>query len=146
MQQSTFFGGEDEEAAVDESEKLLEIGVDREVAGLEAGAEGFVGGVGQESGAKDEQRLGDAGAETVADAFALVLPLFAPGLPRGGSIRLSSTAGMEEPPDGGEVGVALFAEDEVEVGLQERGAGEGVGVPQETDLATVADDGPGAIG
>jgi hypothetical protein len=114
VQQSTFFGGEDEEAAVDESEELLEIGVDGKVAGLEAGAERFVGWMDQKSGTEDEERLGDAGAETVTDAFALFLTLFAPGLPRGRGVRLSGPAGMEQPPDGGKVGVALFAKDEVE--------------------------------
>ena len=146
MQQSTFFGGKDEEAAVDESEELLEVGVDGKVAGLEAGAERFVGWMDQKSGTEDEERLSDAGAETVTDAFALFLTLFAPGLPRGRGVRLSGPAGMEEPPDGGKVGVALFAKNEVEVCFEEGRPGECVGVPQETDLAAVGDNGPIAIG
>ena len=71
MQQIAFFGAEEEEAAVDEAEELLEVVVGGEGAVVEALAEGGVVRLGQEAAAEDEEGLGDAVAEAIADPEAL---------------------------------------------------------------------------
>lgn len=115
MKETALLDGEEKQEAINEAEELLEVVVDGEVARLEAGAEGLVGRVLDEAGAEGEQGVGDAGAQAIADALALFLALFFPRFPRvgvtGGVVR-AGAAGLEEPPDGGEVGVTLGAEDD----------------------------------
>ena len=54
MEEISFLGAEKEEAAVDEAEELLEVGVGGEGAVVEALAEGGVVRLGQEAAAEDE--------------------------------------------------------------------------------------------
>jgi len=136
--------GEDEEEAVDEAEELLEIGVLGERAGIEAGAEGFVFRMREEAGTEREEGIGHTGAETFAHGLALLLAFFPPSVPEAGGGGVAGAGGVEEAPDGGEVGVALVAEDELEVGLEVGRAREGVGIAHEAELAAVGEDGPGA--
>ena len=80
MQEVAFFGAEEEEAAVDEAEELLEVVFFGEGAVVELLAEGDVVGVCEEAFAENEEGFGDAGAEAIADAEALGMafgfPLF----------------------------------------------------------------------
>ena len=149
MKQAALLDGEEKQAAIDEPEELLEIGVLGECAGVEAGAERLVGRMGDEAGAEREQGLGDAGAQALAHALALLLAFLFPRFPRtgiAGCVGRARASGVEEPPDGGEVGVALGAEDEVEIGFEKGGARERIGIAHETELAAVGDDGPGGAG
>jgi hypothetical protein len=73
MEEAALLDGEEKEQTVDEAEELLEVCGGGEFAGLEAGAEGVVVLGGEEAGAESKEGLGDAGAEALADAFALIL-------------------------------------------------------------------------
>jgi hypothetical protein len=81
MQQVAFFGAEEEKAAVDEAEELLEVVFFGEGAVLEALAEGGVVGVGEEAASKDEEGFLDAVAEAIADAEALGVAFGLPFFP-----------------------------------------------------------------
>ncbi|OQB83923.1 MAG: hypothetical protein BWX86_02866 [Verrucomicrobia bacterium ADurb.Bin122] len=136
--------GEDEEEAVDETEELLEIGVLGELAGVQALAEDFVFRMREEAGAERKEGVGHTVTEAFAHGFALLLTFLPPDVPDAGGGGVAGAGGVKEAPDGGEVGVTLVAEDELEVGLEVGRAREGVGIAHEAELAAVGEDGPGA--
>ena len=155
VEEVAFFCAEEEETAVDEAEELLEVVFFGEGAVVELLAEGDVVGVCEEAFTENEEGFGDAGAEAIADAEALGMAFGFPLLPNAclrrrmgnGEWRmggLTCAGGVEDAPEGGEVGVAVFAfaEDGFEVELEEIGSCEGFGVAEEAEPAAVGDDGP----
>ena len=151
MQEVALLGAEEEEAAVDEAEELLEVVVESQGAIVEALAEGGVVRVGEEAAAEDEDGFGDAVAEAVADAEALGVafgfPFFPDGFGGSGG-GFAGPGGVEDAPEGGEVGVAVLvvAEDGFEVEFEEVRSSEGIGVAEEPEGSAVGDDGPEGIG
>ena len=146
---------------------MLEPGVEGEGAVVEALAEGGVVGVGEEAIAEDENGLGDAVTEAVADAEALGVAFGFPMLPdaglrrrmgsgewrMAGTIRHSPFAirscprSVQDAPESGEVGVAVFgfAEDGFEVEFEVVGTGQGFGIAEEAEGAAIGDEGPEAV-
>lgn len=160
MEKLTFLGAEEEEAAVDETEQLLEIFFLCESPIHEAFAECGVARVFQEAIAKLEKSLLDTIAKAIADAEPLSLSFGFPFFPdaiRGGGrwlrrwawrLETAATAGVEDAPEGGEVGVAVLvvAEDGFEVEFEEVRPREGIGISEEAEGFAVGDDGPKGIG
>ncbi len=100
--------------------------------------------------AEHQERLGHPLAELIASARPLLPPRLAPQLQRalgGGAARAAEAGLVDEEPEGGEVGVAVFGEDAREVGLDPCGAREAGVVAHHTERETVAHDAPeGLVG
>lgn len=148
MEESALFDGEEEEKAVDEAEDLLVKLLRSEVAALDGFAEGAVGGVTEKTVAEDDKGMGDTVAESVADAGADVVAFGSPLFPNAGAgfraAGFPGAGGVEEQPEGAEVGVAFFLEDFFEVEFEVGGPGEGIGVAEEAEAESVADKAPEA--
>ena len=84
MQEIAFLGAKEEEETVDEAEELLEVGVGGEATVKKPLAQCGIFLVRDEPGAKNAESVGDAGAQSVADADALGVALGFPHLPGGG--------------------------------------------------------------
>ena len=129
----------------------MEVVVESQGAIVETLAEGGVVRVGEEAAAEDEDGFGDAVAEAVADAEALGVafgfPFFPDGFGGGGG-GFAGTGGVEDAPEGGEVGVAVLvvAEDGFEIEFEEVRPREGIGIAEEAKGFAVGDDGPEGIG
>ena len=150
MEKFAFLGAEQEQAAVNQPEELLEKGVLGERAVLKPGPEGGIGGMGNEAGAKLDEGLGNALAQTVPDTESLRMAFSLPFFPDAfGGRRLGRTGArdMKDAPERGEIGVALLfvAEDGFEVELEEVGAGQGVGVPEEAEGFAIGHEGPEGV-
>ena len=102
----------------------------------------------EESVAEAAQGFGDAAAQVFEDALAGFVRFGAPDFEDavGGlaAVRGGEASGVGGEPEGGEVGVEFFAEDEVEVGFDGGAAGEAGVVAQDAQLRAVGDDAPQA--
>ena len=150
MKEIPLFGAEEEEVAVDEAEELLEVVFFGQGSVLEALPEEGVFGVGEEAAAEGEEGFLHAKPQPIADAEALGVAFGFPFLPDGIRWRgfwLARAGDVEEPPEGGEVGIAVggFAEDGLEVEFEEVGTGQGFCIPEEAEGAAIGDDGPEAF-
>ena len=150
VQQAALLDGEQEDQPVDQPQQLLEIGIAIQRAAGQGIAQRLVGGFGQETLAQRQQCFFHALTELVAGAGALFLAGLAPALQRTlrcQRIRVAETAGVDQQPQQGEVGVAFFAEDAREVGFDPGRAGEAGVVARQAQQAAVAGDAPhGRVG
>ena len=152
--EAELFHAEGEDAAVDEPQQLGKVVLRAQAAVLQGLAQGVVGGVLHKALAQGEQRLRNAGAQTVAHAGALFLPGFAPGFPGhgGGGVgagalpcatgQQAGAAGVQQAPGKGKFGQALAGQQVLQIKFEVAGAGERGGVAQQAQGFAIAHQRP----
>ena len=148
VQEAAVLGGKQEDQPVDETQKLLVIGLPGQLAGPERVAQIAVRPVLQKPRAEFAKGGFDAEPELVLCRGAVDAPALAPALERAigwGRVPGAEAAGMDHQPKHGEIGEEPFGEDSFEVGLDPGGTGKTGIVAHEPERAAIQRDAPKGV-
>ena len=138
MEEVAVLGYHEEDQAVDEAEKLVEVVGEGELAGLDLGAE--VGVRVEKARAEELQRLFHLTGKAVAGGLAFPCALVAPAFQRavGGGGASGAEAGVvDQKPERGEGGDVFGGENLAKVRLDMGGAGKGRVVAHEAQVVAI---------